>query len=144
MAREGNLKCSFSTWASASIFTYDCHAPATMCIKQPFADGVSRGDDLWRGEQAGKAASFWGKTSLCLFSGFRAWPGAIEVGPLSSEELWRPQLLINRFSLFNEPISFQRGEFICKALSRSQPNSPVQRRGFMAGPDLGAVQSFVC
>lgn len=100
-----------------------------MCIEQPFADSVSREDDLWRGEQAGKAASFWDKTSLCLFSGFRAWPGAVKVGPLSSEELWRPQLLINRSSSFKEPISFQRGEFICKAPSRSQPNSLAFRGG---------------
>lgn len=45
------------------------------------------------------------------------------MGPLSSEELWRPQLLINRFSSFKEPISFQRAEFICKAPRRSLPNS---------------------
>lgn len=65
MAGEGNLKCSFSTWASASLFTKEFHAPATVCIEQPFADSVPREDDLWRGEQAGKAASFWEKTSLC-------------------------------------------------------------------------------
>lgn len=65
MAGEGNLKCSFFTWVSASLFTSDFDGTATVCIEQPFADCVSRGDDLWRGEQAGKAASFWGKTSLC-------------------------------------------------------------------------------
>lgn len=74
-----------------------------------------------RGEQAGKAASFWGKTSLCLFSGFRAWPGAVETGPLSSEGLRRPRLLISRFSSFKGPISFQRGEFICKAPADPSP-----------------------
>lgn len=101
-----------------------------------------------RGEQAGKAASFWGETSLCLFSSFRAWPRAVEMGPLSSEGLWRPRLLISRFSSFKGPISFQQGEFICKAPRRSRRQIPAQLafrgRGFMAGPVPGATPSFVC
>lgn len=123
MAGEGNLKCSFSAWALASLFTYDFLAPAALCIEQQFAGTACPGEMTFpRGEQAGKAASFWGKTSLCLFSGFRAWPGAVEMGPLSSEGLWRPRLLISRFSSFKGPISFQQEEFICKAPRRSQPN----------------------
>lgn len=113
--------------------------PSHCVHRAAFADSASREDDLWRGEQPGRAASSWEKTSLCLFSGFRALPGAVEVGPLSSEELWRPQLLINRFSSFKEPISFQRGEFICKAPRRSQPNAAFRGGGLWL--DLAWEQS---
>jgi len=110
--------------------------------------GVSRGDDLSERGAGWRGSFLLGKTSLCLFSGFRAWPGAVQTGPLSSEGLWRPRLLISRFSSFKGSISFQRGEFICKAPCRSRRQIPAQlacRGGFfMAGPVLGAILSFVC
>lgn len=146
MAGEGNLKCSFSAWALARFFfTYDFPALAALCTKQPF---VSRGDDL-SGRGAGWKSSFLlGKTSLCLFSDLRAWPGAVEMGPLSSRgALEAPGFSLADSAHSKDPFLFSKENSYAKHLAgaggRSQPN---WRSGgvFMAGPVLGAIPSFVC
>lgn len=80
-----------------------------------------------RGEQAGKAASFWGKTSLCSFSVFRAWPGAVEMGPLSSEGLWRPRFSLADSVHSKDPFLFSKEDSYAKHCADPSPTGVPSR-----------------
>lgn len=118
------MKHSFSAWALASFFSPMTFLPRLLCAS---SSHLCPGEMTFpRGEPAGKAASFWGKPLFVCSPISGLGLGRLKWDPCPQEGLWRPRLLISRFSSFKGPISFQQGEFICKTPRRSRRQIPAQ------------------